>query len=390
MATKTEEKRLKISEIATHFVNVGSTRNWVLVKVVTDEGIHGWGEASVEGKEKTVAQAIDDLARQLVGRDPFQIEQLWQEMYRNAFWVGGPILNSAISGVEQALWDIKGKALGVPVWQLLGGRVHDRVRAYANGWFRGCKTPKQFAKAAVDTVERGFTALKWDPFGGASLFINHEQEELAIGIVREVRNAVGPKIDLLIEVHGRLSPANAIRLAHRLAEFQPFFYEEPIPPENVDAMAMVARSIPIPVATGERLFTKWGFKDVIEKQAAAVIQPDICHDGGILETRKIAAMAQVYYVGLAPHNPNGPLSTAACVHVDACTPNFLIQEFVVSDEPIRSTIQKEAIELVDGHFIPPDRPGLGVDIDEAALGRFPYQPTTMTGMMTPERDFHWD
>ena len=157
MATKTEEKRLKISEIATHFVNVGSTRNWVLVKVVTDEGIHGWGEASVEGKEKTVAQAIDDLARQLVGRDPFQIEQLWQEMYRNAFWVGGPILNSAISGVEQALWDIKGKALGVPVWQLLGGRVHDRVRAYANGWFRGCKTPKQFARAAVATGERLFT-----------------------------------------------------------------------------------------------------------------------------------------------------------------------------------------------------------------------------------------
>ncbi|MGH2461149.1 MAG: galactonate dehydratase [Chloroflexota bacterium] len=381
---------MKIREITTHFVNVGMTRNWVLVKVSTDEGVHGWGEASVEGKEKTVAQAIDELARQLVGRDPFQIELLWQEMYRNAFWVGGPILNSAISGVEQALWDIKGKALGVPVWQLLGGKVHDRVRAYANGWFRGCKTPKAFARAAVETVERGFTALKWDPFGGASLFITHEQEELAIAIVRDVRDAVGPTIDLLIEVHGRLSPANAIRIGHRLAEFRPFFYEEPVPPENVDALALVARAVPIPVATGERLFTKWGFKDVIEKQGAAVIQPDICHDGGILETRKIAAMAQVYYIGLAPHNPNGPLSTAACVHVDTCTPNFLIQEFVVSDDAVRSAVQTESIELVAGYFKTPERPGLGVEIDEAALARFPYQPTTMTGMLTPERDFHWD
>src|SRR5579884_2534610 len=215
---------MKIREITTHFVNVGPTRTWVLVKVSTDEGLHGWGEAGVEGKEKTVAEAIHELERQLVGRDPFQIELLWQEMYRAAFWVGGPILNSAISGVEHALWDIKGKALGVPVWQLLGGKMRDRVRAYANAWFTGAKTPKQFAQAAVRTVEQGFTALKWDPFGGAGLFIDNEQEELAVAIVREVRGAVGPSIDLLVEVHGRLSPANAIRVAHRLAEYRPFFY----------------------------------------------------------------------------------------------------------------------------------------------------------------------
>jgi len=381
---------MKIQSITTHIANTGPTRNWLFVKVMTDEGIHGWGEAGVEGKELTVAQAINDLERQLIGRDPFQIELLWQEMYRNAFWIGGPILNSAISGIEHALWDIKGKALGVPVWQLLGGKVHEKVRAYANGWFRGCNTPKQFAAAAVATVEQGFTALKWDPFGGAGLFITYDQEELAVAIVREVRNAVGPRVDLLIEVHGRLSPSNAIRVAHRLAEFRPFFYEEPVPPENIDALAMVTRAISIPVATGERLFTKWGFKDVLEKQAAAVIQPDICHDGGILETRKIAAMAQVYYIGLAPHNPNGPISTAASVQVDVCTPNFLIQEFVTSDEPLRSKIQKESIQLVDGYFIAPDRPGLGIDIDETVFTHYPYQPTTMTGMMTPVRDFHWD
>ena len=383
-------KAVKIQDISTAFVYADVHRNWVFVKIMTDEGIVGWGEATVEGKEKTVAQAVDDLKRQLVGRDPFQIELLWQEMYRNAFWVGGPILTSAISGVEQALWDIKGKALGVPVWQLLGGKMRDRVRAYANGWFGGCKTPRQFARAAAATVERGFTALKWDPFGGAGLFIEREQEELAVVIVREVRGAVGPNIDLLIEVHGRLNPADAIRVAHRLAEFRPFFYEEPVPPENIDALALVARSIPIPVATGERLFTKWGFKDVLEKQAAAVIQPDLCHDGGILETRKIAAMAQVYYVGLAPHNPNGPVSTAACIAVDACTPNFVIQEYVIGDEAIRKDIQGESITLQDGYFVVSDRPGLGVEIDEAAVARYPYQPTTMTGMMTPERNFHWD
>jgi galactonate dehydratase len=381
---------MKIRAISTHFVYTNPFRNWLFVKVETDEGIHGWGEASVEGKEKTVAEAIHELERQLIGRDPFQIELLWQEMYRNAFWVGGPILTSAISGIEQALWDIKGKALGAPVYELLGGKMRDRLRVYANGWSGGCSTPKQFAAAAVKTVEQGFGALKWDPFGGASLFIEREQEDIAIAIVREVRNAVGPAVELLVEVHARLSPANAIRIAHRLEEFRPFWYEEPVPSENVDAMAIVARATDIPIATGEHLFTKWGFKDLLEKQAAAVIQPDICHDGGILETRKIAAMAEVYYVGLAPHNPNGPLSTAACIHVDASSPNFLIQEYVISDEEIRAAIQKEPLPIVDGFLEIPNRPGLGVDLDEAGLARFPYQPTTMGGMLDPKNSYRWD
>jgi galactonate dehydratase len=376
--------------VSPHLVYTNAFRNWLFVKVETDEGIHGWGEAGIEGKEKTVAEAVRELERQLVGRDPFQIELLWQEMYRNAFWVGGPILTSAISGVEQALWDIKGKALGVPVYELLGGKMRDRLRVYANGWSENCQTPKQFAAAAVKTVEQGYSALKWDPFGGVSLFIEREQEEVAIEIVREVRKAVGPAVELLIEVHARLSPANAIRIAHRLEEFRPFWYEEPVPSENFDAMALVARATDIPIATGEHLFTKWGFKDLLEKQAAAVIQPDICHDGGILETRKIAALAEVYYVGLAPHNPNGPLSTAASIHVDACSPNFLIQEYVISDEELRAAIQKEPLPIVDGYLLVPDRPGLGVDLDEAAFARFPYQPTTMTGMLDPRNSYRRD
>jgi galactonate dehydratase len=376
---------MKITGVTTHLVDTSRWRNFVFVKVTTDEGIHGWGEATVEGKEKTVAEAVHELARYLVGKDPFQIELHWQAMYRNAFWVGGPILTSAISSVEHALWDIKGKAFNVPVWELLGGKMRDRVRAYANAWFFGATSPADFARCAEATVKTGYTALKWDPFGSAGLFIDNDQRNLAVQCVRDVRSAVGPDVDLCIEVHGRLSPANAIGIAHQLEELGIFFYEEPVPPENIDALALVTRSVGVRVATGERLYTKWGFKDVLEKQAAAVIQPDICHDGGILETRKIAAMAEVYYVGVAPHNPNGPVATAATVQVDACTPNFLIQEYAVCDDDLKAAITKEQIEIVDGYFVVPDRPGLGVDLDEEAMKRFPYRQVDMT-TFSPDRD----
>ena len=266
------------------------------------------------------------------------------------------MLNSAISGVEHALWDIKGKTLGAPVYELLGGKCRDRIRAYANGWFREGMSAEATAERAAEVVAMGYTALKWDPFAQAGLFIDTATADAAIANVRAVREAVGPNVDLCIEVHGRLSPANAIRIGKRLEEFNPFFYEEPMPPENIDALALVARAVHIPVATGERLFTKWGFKDLFEKQAAAVIQPDICHAGGILELKKIAAMAEVYYVGFAPHNPNGPICTAASIQVDACIPNFLIQEFVISDEPLRSQLQQEPIRVIDGYFENPEPP----------------------------------
>lgn len=371
-------------------------RCWVFVKVTTDEGIHGWGEVGVEGKELSVAAAVKDLARYLVGKDPFRIEEHWHQMYRGAYWVGGPVLNSAISGIEHALWDIKGKALKLPVWEMIGGKVHDRVRAYANGWFRDpatghtARTPKEFARYAESAVKRGYGALKWDPFGGAGLFIEQDDADLAIEIVREVRNAVGPRIDLLIEVHGRLSPANAIRIGHRLEEFNPFFYEEPVPPDNVDAMALVARSVKIPVATGERLFTRWGFKDLIQQQAAAIIQPDICHDGGIMETKKIAAMAEIYYIGLAPHNPNGPISTAASVQVDCTTPNFLIQEYIITDEPLYTDIQQEPYRVVDGYFEIPNRPGLGIELNESLLKDEPPTFHDMYEMVSSARKFRRD
>ena len=374
---------MKVTGIETHYA-AAQGRPWILVKVLTDEGIHGWGEATLEGKEKTVMAAVDDLARYLVGKDPSRIEQHWHEMYRGAFWVGGPVLNSAISGVEHALWDIKGKALGAPVHELLGGKCHDRIRAYANGWFRRGMSPQATAERAAEVAAMGYTALKWDPFRQAGLFIDAADAEEAVANVRAVREAVGPQVDLCIEVHGRLSPANAIRIGKRLEEFFPFFYEEPVPPENIDALALVARAVNIPIATGERLFTKWGFKELFEKQAAAVIQPDICHAGGILELKKIAATAETYYIGFAPHNPNGPICTAASIQVDACTPNFLIQEFVISDEPLRSQLQQEPYKVVDGYFEIPDRPGLGIEINEEYLDRDDLVPRDMYEMIQPK------
>lgn len=367
---------MRITDVVT-FTCFANWRNYVFVKVTTDRGIVGWGEATLEGRELTVCAAVAELKRYLVGQDPLQIEQHTQEMYRRPFWVGGPVLGSALSGVEHALWDIFGKAANLPVWQLLGGKCRDEIRCYANGWSGGARRPSDFARAAERTVKRGFDALKWDPFGAAGLFIDNDEADNAVACVRAVRDAVGPKVDLLIEVHGRLSPANAIRLGHDLTPYRPFFYEEPVPPENVDAMKKVSEAIAIPVATGERLFTKWGFKDLLEKQAADIIQPDPCHDGGILETKKIAAMAEVHYVGVAPHNPNGPIGSAVCLHLDANLPNFLIQEMLIDDVPWSDEIVREPLEFVNGRIAVNDRPGLGVEVNEEAILAHPYQPVDM-------------
>ncbi len=372
---------MKIVGVEPHYLP--ARRPLVLVKVTTDTGLYGWGEATLEGKEATVMQAVCELARYLTGRDPFRIEDHWQQMYRGAFWVGGPVLNSAISGVEQALWDLKGKAYGAPVYELLGGKVRDRLRAYANGWFHGAQSVDDYVRMAKETVARGYTALKWDPFGKSGLFISNDEADAAVENVRAIREAVGPKIDLLIEVHGRFSPANAIRVAQRLEPFFPFWYEEPIPPENIDALATVARAVRFPIASGERLFTKWGFKEIIEKQAAAVVQPDICHAGGIWELRKIAAMAEVYYIGMAPHNPNGPIATMASIHLDACTPNFLIQEYVVDEHVGYDGLIAEPPVVENGYFLIPDRPGLGIEVDESLLDRGELVPMDMYPMIVP-------
>jgi galactonate dehydratase len=267
--------------------------------------------------------------------------------------------------------------MGQPVYRLLGGAMRPRIRTYANGWFSGAKTPDDYARMAAETVAKGFTALKWDPFGHSYMFPSRDQMDEAVECVRAVRQAVGPKIDLCVEVHGRMSVGHAIQIAHELEPFKPTFYEEPVPPENVDAMKQVASSVSIPVATGERLFTKWGFKDLLEKQAATIIQPDPCHDGGILETKKIAAMAETYYVAVAPHNPNGPVATAVCLQLDANLPNFLIQEMNIGDTGWVTKLLRQPIVIKDGYIDVPTAPGLGIEVDEEELQRHTYEPRSM-------------
>ncbi len=367
---------MKITSIET-FLVFAAWRNWVFVRVSTDAGLTGCGEATLEGKEKAVVAAIGELESYLIGQDPTQIERHVARLYGDPFWRGGPVLMSAISGIEHCLWDITGKAYGQPVYKLLGGACWDGIKVYANGWFDGAKTPDEYARSAAAAVAQGYTALKWDPFGGVYGALQPAQAQRAVDCVRAVREAAGAEVELLIEVHGRLTPSEAIVMSHRFAEFHPSFYEEPVPPENIDAMALVARQSAIPVATGERLFGRHGYRELFEKQAAAIIQPDPCHAGGILETKKIAAMAEPYYMRLAPHNPNGPVATAVCLHIAACTSNFLILETTLdTGAPWRDEMLTTPLPVQNGVMPLPTAPGLGIELNVAAFAAHPYQPRT--------------
>ncbi len=344
---------MKITKLETFFVKP----RWHFLKMHTDEGIVGYGEPIVEGRARTVATAVKEMESYLIGQDPRRIEHHWQVLYRGTFYRGGPILSSAISGVEQAMWDILGKWLGVPVYQLLGGAVRDRIRVYAH---TGGKTPEELASRSQELVKEGFTALKTG-FGGPVRIVDTQAYvDQCVERIDALRSAVPKNVDIAIDLHGRFSPAMAIKIAQVLEPYGILFLEEPCLPENVDAMVEVARSTSIPIATGERLFTKWGFREVLEKQAARILQPDLCHCGGILEAKKIAAMAEVYYAAVAPHNPLGPRSLAAGLQLDACIPNFLCQEQVTLGEGYL----KEPFVLKDGYIDVPTKPGLGIELDD--------------------------
>jgi galactonate dehydratase len=358
---------LKITALETTFVKP----RWLFLRVRTDEGITGLGEPIVEGRSQTVATAVSEIGRYLIGQDPFRIEHHWQAIYRGAFYRGGPVLTSALSGIEQALWDIKGKALGVPVYELLGGAVRERIRMYRG--FGGA-TPEKAAAAASELVAKGFTALKTSLLAQTQIVAKPSILREAETKMAAIREAVGPEVDVGIDFHGRASPAMAIRLAQVLEPYDPFFIEEPCLPENVDTMVTVARHTSIPIATGERLFTKWGFREVVEKQAATILQPDLSHAGGILECKKIAAMTEVYYGALAPHCPLGPIALAACLQLDACTPNFLVQEHVTLGERYLQT----PFQLDDGYLALPTGPGLGIDLDDKAVEGGRYEGTWET------------
>jgi galactonate dehydratase len=339
---------------------------WHFLKITTDEGLTGWGEPIIEGRARTVAMAVKELEPVLLGRTPLEIEAIWTEVYRGTFYRGGPILVSALSGIDQALWDIKGKYHGQPVYRLLGGPTRKRVRTYAHMYGQ---TMDDIVVNAKKSVGEGFTLFKTVPVDGPIRPLDTaELIDKVVERVGRLRDALPGHVDLALDFHGRFIPAMSIRLLRELEQFKLMFVEEPVQCENVDALVTVARSTSIPIATGERLFTRWGFREILEKQAAAVLQPDPCHAGGITEVRKIAAMAEVYYAQIAPHNPLGPISLAAGLQIAGSIPNFLCQEQVSLGEGYL----KEPFSVKDGHLDLPEKPGLGIDVDEDYLKEMAY------------------
>lgn len=378
---------MKVTDIKPFVVDCFRT-NWVFVKVYTDEGISGVGEATLEYKEKALLGALEHIRDYLVGQNPLDIEKHWHAIYRDAYWRGGAVLMSALSAVETALCDILGKHLQVPVYQLLGGKVNARVRIYVNGWFAGAKTPEEFGQKAKEAVKRGVTALKWDPFGKSYLEISNKDLAAALACIDEVRKAVGSEVDLLIEGHGRFNVPTGIKIAKELEQFRPMWFEEPTPPDNLDALKAVRDKSPVAIAAGERLYTRYDYRNLFERRAADYVQPDISHAGGIFELKKLAAMAEAYYIPFAPHNPSGPVANAATLQLAASCPNFSILEIMYSDVAYRNTITDEQLSYADGYLTIPDKPGLGIELDEEACLAHPYQPHTLrhyTGALTDIR-----
>jgi galactonate dehydratase len=359
----------------------GGRQTWVFVQVETDEGITGVGEASLEGKERAVQAAVDDLARHIIGRDPTRIEHNWQIMYRHGFWRGGVVLNSALSGIEQALWDITGKALGVPVYRLLGGACRDRVLMYTHVHGR---TPEELARNGAALAAQGWRGLKTGSLGFEGFATEKQCIQAVVTRIAALREAVGPSVLIGMDCHGRHTPGQAIQLMRALEPYDLYFMEEPIPPDNVDAFARLRNAeVGMNLATGERLFTKWGFRELLERQYVDIIQPDVCHDGGILESVKIAAMAETYHVRVAPHNPNGPVATAASVHLAAVLPSFCILEYA-QNQPWRDQVIQKPLPIVNGYVELPAEPGLGVELNMEGIAQLPYQPRDYNSSFWPD------
>jgi galactonate dehydratase len=372
---------MKIARVNIYLVKSGKFHP-VIVEIVTDEDISGIGEAAIAyGLGGTAAAGmIKDLSeRAIVGQDPFRIEALWSEMYDHSFWAkgGGAIVFAAISAIEQALWDIKGKALGAPVYELLGGRVHDQIRVYANGWYGGAKTPAELAKAAEQPLRDGYTALKCYPLARQGEHglrhvtrraVDRDFANLAFEKIKALRDAVGPNVEIMLDLSGGLTTDETIRLCRRFEELGILWIEEPADPFDIGALKKISNHVEIPIAVGERIYTRHGFRKIFEPHAADIVQPDPGNTGGLLETKKIAAMAEAYNMRVAPHNCASALSTAVCLQISACIPNFMTQEIypyfprqpgyvqVLQDSP-EDRIRHGAVELSS-------EPGLGVHLAE--------------------------
>ena len=365
---------MRITGVSTMVVDAGD-RDWVFVRVQTDEaGLIGWGEASLGWHTRAVTGAVADLAPLLVGQDPRPVERLWRLMTRAPYFKGGIVVMSAVSAIDQALWDIKAKALGIPLFELLGGPVRDRVRTYVNlGSELGgeARRPEAWARAATAAREAGFNAMKVYPMAPARPLEGAAELHRAADLVAAVREAAGHDADIMVDLHGRTTPAVAIALGRMLEPMRPYFLEEPCQPGDVDALAEVARAIPIPVAAGERLVTVQEFRQLVERRACAVIQPNVCYCGGITQIRRLAALAEPSLVSLAPHNPNGPIGSMVSIHVALAVSNFLILELVRDDVPWRSEIVAGHIEVRDGYVLPPSRPGIGIELVEEVAAAHP-------------------
>ena len=350
-------------------------RSWTFVRIDTDEGLSGWGEATnyPGGGSLLSGHTIQLLREVLVGEDPADIERLWHTMYRRYTYLGARGLpTTALSGVDIALWDLKGKALGRPIYDLLGGKFRDKVALYANGWFVGCETPEQYARAAMQTVAAGHEALKLDPFhemrpyhtGYVSGQISAAGEELGCAFVAAIREAVGPRVEILIDAHGNFDVPTAIRLANRLwEESRIAWFEEPVPPESFEALRTVREHAQAPICVGERLFTRWDFLPVFQQRLADYVMPDIVWTGGISEIRKIAALAEAYYVPVSPHNAMGPLQIVAGAHAMMGVPNFYRLEYSILAIPAYNSMLTEPLDFRGGEVRVSNRSGLGVEMD---------------------------
>jgi len=375
---------MKITGIKTNIfssMHKNAKRNWLIVRIQTDEGLEGIGEASMLSSDPVVAALLNEWAENyLIGKDPLAGQVHWTRLHQDNQGRGGRLFSTALSGVDIALWDLKGKILDIPIYQMLGGPYQRQLRVYANGWYTNPAHPDQIAEEAKHVVAMGYTAMKFDPFGRiAYTTISPQEAQLAVDRVAAVREAIGPDVDILIEVHARFNVYTAVELAKRMEQYRPFWYEEPVSQENVSEMKQVRDRIGIPVATGERLYLKFPFFDLVRNEAADILQPDICNAGGITELQKIAAMAESQHVMMAPHNTNSAVGTVAELHLDAAMPNFLIQEYHAEFyEPHYFKVIQGLPRQEAGYVSLPDGPGLGISVDDELLESHPYLPLGMS------------
>ncbi|MGE5379489.1 MAG: mandelate racemase/muconate lactonizing enzyme family protein [Methylocystaceae bacterium] len=365
---------MKITEVKTYIAG-NSWKNWVFVRVDTDEGVHGIGEATLNGLAKTTEACIHELKHMVIGQDPFDVEQHTLRLFRDIFSVGGQVQGSALAGIEYACWDIMGKVTGQPVYKLLGGKCHEQLRVYANGWYRGERTPDNFHRLARQVLAKGYTALKFDPFGAAYRVVDRADFNLALEIIEAVRDAVGPEVDILIEGHNRFSVHTAISFAEAMAPYAPSWFEAPVAPHNLASMVEVAKRSPIPVACGEDYYCKEQFAELLKHEAVHIIQlePQFL---GVANSRHIMAMVDAHNGVVAPHSAQGPLCSVVCAHLNMAAPNFYLHEifddFNQDYSGWTGEVLTNPIKIVDGYTKPHDLPGWGTDLNYDLIAEHPY------------------